>query len=85
MLLSVSYEATCGSVSFPRFAGEGRDGGQRAPTNDTLSSLPGMGQRAPTNDTLLSLPGIRQRVPNSAHKKTPASRGFFAENRVTED
>ena len=69
MLLSVSYEATCGSVSFPRFAGEGRDGGQRAPTNDTLFSLPGMGQR----------------VPNSAHKKTPASRGFSAENRVTED
>ena len=30
MLLYVSDEAACGSVSFPRFAGEGRDGGQRA-------------------------------------------------------
>ena len=30
MLLYVSDEAACGSVSFPRVAGEGRDGGQRA-------------------------------------------------------
>ena len=30
MLLYVSEEAACGSVSFPRVAGEGRDGGQRA-------------------------------------------------------
>gem|GEM_PF-2520814 len=30
MLPYASIEAACGSVSFPRFAGEGRDGGQRA-------------------------------------------------------
>ena len=30
MLPYASIEAACGSVSFPRFTGEGRDGGQRA-------------------------------------------------------